>query len=58
MNKVFTVTSQITLTMFRAQVSKDEPESNEIIYNFGHKGAYLTANVEVLLLWVCEVIAL
>ena len=50
MNNVFTVTSQITLTMFRAQQMQDEPESKGIIYNFGYQGIYLGANVEVLLL--------
>ena len=60
MNNVFTVASQITSTMFRAQGSQDEPESKGIIYNFGYKGVYLRANVStnVLLPWVCEVIAL
>ena len=45
MNNVFTVASQITSTMFRAQGSQDEPESKGIIYNFGYKGVYLRANV-------------
>ena len=49
MNNTFTVTSQITITMFRTQGSKDKPESKEIIYNFGQKGVYLRADVEVLL---------
>ena len=50
MNNVFTVTSQITSTMFMAQEWKDESESKGIIYNFGYKGVFLRANVEVLLL--------
>ena len=35
MNDVFTVISQITLTMFGVQGSQDEPEHKGIIYNFG-----------------------
>ena len=35
MNNALTVTSQIILTMFRAQGSQDQPESKGIIYNFG-----------------------
>ena len=35
MNDVFIVTSQITLTTFRAQGRQDEPESKGIVYNFG-----------------------
>lgn len=49
MNNVFTAASHITLTILRAQGSQGR--------NFGHKGVYSGVNVELLLLWVCEVIA-
>ena len=32
------------------QGSQDEPENKGILYNFGYKGVYLGANVEVFLL--------
>ena len=58
MNNIFTVTSQITLTLFRAQGPQEEPESKGIIYSFGYKGVYLRENLGVWLLWVCKVIIL
>ena len=34
--------------MFRTQASHDEPANKGFIYDFGYKGVYLRANIEVL----------
>ena len=42
MNNIFTVTTQFTLSMFRAQGLQDEPESKGIIYNFGYNTTFFS----------------